>query len=135
MATATDKSVETEENTLNHDSQDNVNNNSSNKSDHSAATVTDSSNASPSPTDMEKESQLEDEIKDEKRGVEVSGAGEKIQTDNVPMDTSEIDNTSLVTNPTDDKSSSEGSDTKDDNLDTRNNNNIGHMCRNGDTLK
>ena len=51
------------------------------------------------------------------------------------MDTSEIDNTSLVTNTTDDKSSPEGSDTKDDNLDTRNNNNIGNKCRNGDTLK
>ena len=109
------------------ESNDNINNRSMDTTDNNAATVTDIRVTSSSETEQNK--QLEKDIKDDE---DASPTGENNDQENVQMDTSETENTNLVNNSNSDNSLSDGSKTKDDNLDTTNNNNS-NKCGNSDS--
>ena len=103
---------------------DNINSSTIDVTDDNAATATDTNVISSSETE-----QLERNVK---KDEDASTTGENDDQENIPMDTSETENMNLVNNSNSNNSLSDGSQTKDDKLDTTNNNNS-KKCRNSDS--
>lgn len=104
-----------EEKPTSHDGNDNINMNCINKSEHNTSTVTTVANDTSS-SEAEQKSQLEDDIN---KGTEEVCTNEDIELETVPMDTSDTDNTILVSNTNNDTNSlSETMKTKDSSSDT-----------------